>query len=430
MKRLTKTRTVRLLMSWTLAALTLFLSPAYAATVGLNFSDDWSDGGGAAVTEDAFGVPLANWYNLPRIFNSIAGGGVSSNTVVTLPEGASLQVEWSCVNTYSLVADPPTGPGEDQVIYGYLDDTGVGYRVRLSGFRSSMASYTITLIASTDAGEGFTDAQVAYGGDTNLLSYSGILSPSYASGAYSTSTTSSLISTLATNNNLVITGTPRDGLLRSTLAGILVSYTTGGNNPPIVETPPAAPIGPIYVGSPFSLSVLGSGSPTLAYQWRQGGTPIGSATGATYSKPTALLTDSGEYDVVILNAFGAVTSGVVNVTIEPVVTPQFTSSPTSRALYPGYTAVFSSTATGGQLIYQWKKGETVIPTATGSTLTLPSVTSSDQGTYTVTVSNSKGSVSASADLVVAAPTSPYATAVAATKPLVYFRLSADYMSVR
>ncbi|MEN9674128.1 MAG: hypothetical protein RIS76_24 [Verrucomicrobiota bacterium] len=278
-----KTQWRRLLWSGCAAALIGCSTPLTAATIGLNFSDDWGSGGGADVTEDAFGVPVARWFNLPRIPNSGSGSGVSSNAVVPLPEGGFLQVEWSCINTYSLGADVPSGPGEDQVIYGYLDDTGTGYRVRVSGLRDTVSSYTVTLIASTDGGEGFTDAFVAYGSDTNIVSYTEILTLSYAAGAYSTSSASSAIPTQTTNNSVVITGSPREGSLRSTLAGILINYTPGGQNPPVVEIEPEPPAGPVFAGSPFTLGALVSGSPTLSYQWRLGGEPIPNATGPTYS---------------------------------------------------------------------------------------------------------------------------------------------------
>ena len=71
-------------------------SASHAADIGINFQDDWASGGGTAVTQDAFGVPAANWFNMPRVLNSSGGGGVSSNATITLPGGGSLRVEWSC----------------------------------------------------------------------------------------------------------------------------------------------------------------------------------------------------------------------------------------------------------------------------------------------------------------------------------------------
>ena len=42
-----------------------------------------------------------------------------------------------------------------------------------------------------------------------------------------------------------------------------------------------------------------SGTPALAYQWRQGGVNISGATTSTYSKSGIVVGDSGNYDVVV-----------------------------------------------------------------------------------------------------------------------------------
>jgi len=429
MKR-TSTFPGRTLSSWFLGiTLLALLTSARAASIGINFADDWGSGspadGGAEVTEDAYGIPAARWFNMPRIPGSSSGTGVSSNAVMNLPEGGSLRVEWSCINTYSLYADIPTGPGEDQVIYGYLDDTGTGYRVTLSGFRNSVSQLSVRLIASTDAGDGFTDAAIRYGGETAKVQYTDIQTPSFASGSFSQSSASPDIATLAGNNSIVIVGDPRSGALRSTLAGILIDYTPGGSNPPLIEEQPTAPVGTVYVGSPFQLSALASGSPTLSYQWRLNGAPISGATHPSYQKVSAELGDSGSYDVVVRNTFGSVTSSIVQVAITavepPVIVVPLPVQP--QYFYAGYPVTLSVSATGGQLSYTWTKNGQRILGATQSSLSIPSLSAQTAGTYAVTVLNSKGSVSSSTSVVLVDPGAPYPTAIAATKPLVYFRMS-------
>ena len=70
--------------------------------------------------------------------------------------------------------------------------------------------------------------------------------------------------------------------------------------------------------------------------------------------------------------------------------PAITQQPLSVTVPPGGTANFSVTATGTNLVYQWKRNGTLV--ATGSNLTLSNVTVSQSGEYTVVVSNSMGSV--------------------------------------
>lgn len=395
-----------------------------AADVGINFQDDWGDGGGAEVTQDAFGVPAGSWFSMPRIHNSNGGGGVSSHATISLPGAGALRVEWSCENTYSLTGDVPVdGPGEDQVAYGYLDDTAGGYRVRLSGLRNSLASYSVTLIAATDGGEGFTDAQVVTGSGTNTLTYAEVVNPSLP-GIYAVSSAGGVVSTLANNDAVVITGAPRAGANRSTLAGILFRYTPGGSNPPLVEAPPQAPSGSLFAGQAFALEVVASGSATLTYQWRQDGVALPEAKSPTYRKALAAASDSGEYDVIVSNGFGAVTSAVARVTVSEIVQPTITKAPSSQTLYAGYPATFAVEATGGQLSYQWRKGATPIAGATQATLSLSNIGIEDAETYSVEVTNAKGRAESSATLAVKIPVAgSYEAEMAQLQPLVYFRMS-------
>jgi len=76
--------------------------------------------------------------------------------------------------------------------------------------------------------------------------------------------------------------------------------------------------------------------------------------------------------------------------------PVITSHPANVTVSAGQTATFTVGATGATA-YQWKKNGLSITGATGPTYTTPAVTSSDNGaSFTVTVSNSAGSVTSNA----------------------------------
>jgi sugar lactone lactonase YvrE len=85
--------------------------------------------------------------------------------------------------------------------------------------------------------------------------------------------------------------------------------------------------------------------------------------------------------------------------------PIVTYAPAATTVHQGETATFSAGATGsGPLSYQWNRNSTPIPGATSQVLSLPLVKDGDAGDYTVTVSNSIGSVtSAVAKLTVETP---------------------------
>src|ERR1035437_5920849 len=74
--------------------------------------------------------------------------------------------------------------------------------------------------------------------------------------------------------------------------------------------------------------------------------------------------------------------------------PTITVQPTSQIANAGATATFSVAATGtAPLAYQWRKNSSDITGATSTSYTPPALTTSDNGaTFSVTVSNSAGSV--------------------------------------
>jgi hypothetical protein len=85
--------------------------------------------------------------------------------------------------------------------------------------------------------------------------------------------------------------------------------------------------------------------------------------------------------------------------------PLFTAQPVSQTVAVGASVTFSVTATGTPApAFEWRKNNAPIPGATAATLTLPSVTAADAGTYVAIATNSAGSAtSATATLTVSAP---------------------------
>jgi len=199
----------------------------------------------------------------------------------------------------------------------------------------------------------------------------------------------------------------------------------GSASPPAMVTDPPAltPTGTIYVTTPFSLVADAFAQPPLFYQWRTNGTDIPGATARVYLNPGAALTDSGNYDVIVSNAYGAVTSMQTYVSIAYAVSPSITQPPQSQIIYAGGTAIFSAVATGGPLNYQWTFNSATLPGATDATLIIPSV--STAGNYAVTVANSAGNASASASLTVLPAPAPgtYEAALLAASPLAYWPLN-------
>lgn len=92
-------------------------------------------------------------------------------------------------------------------------------------------------------------------------------------------------------------------------------------------------------------------------------------------------------------------------------------SGTTNYLYPGATYTLSVTAGGNNLTYQWKKNGSTPVGGNSSTLTIPGVTAANQGSYSVTVSNTGGSVQSATNHLVVLPASGYTSQLVAYWPL-------------
>lgn len=73
----------------------------------------------------------------------------------------------------------------------------------------------------------------------------------------------------------------------------------------------------VDVGQAANLSVSASGSAPMAYQWRFNGTPVAGATTSQLPFNRAAWTNGGNYQCVISNAYGSLTSGVMSLTVYP-----------------------------------------------------------------------------------------------------------------
>lgn len=108
---------------------------------------------------------------------------------------------------------------------------------------------------------------------------------------------------------------------------------------------------------------------------------------------TYTFTSAGTYTfhLEVVDTFGlrATSDAVVEVQGPPAIATQ----PQNQSVVAGGTAVFSVVATGTPApSYQWKKGGVDIVGATAATLTLAGLVPTDGGSYSVAVSNSRGSV--------------------------------------
>jgi hypothetical protein len=151
-------------------------------------------------------------------------------------------------------------------------------------------------------------------------------------------------------------------------------------------------------GTSASFSVSAMGFPPPGYQWRLNGTSlldndrISGVNSPNLTLGALVTADTGNYDVVVTNAYSAVTSQVA--TLSVYLPAGISVPPQDTAVIVGSNAVFSVTASGSEpLSYQWQKGGMSlvdggrISGATSNVLTIAATTTNDAGDYTVSVTN-------------------------------------------
>ncbi|MBS1912499.1 MAG: DUF2341 domain-containing protein [Bacteroidetes bacterium] len=153
--------------------------------------------------------------------------------------------------------------------------------------------------------------------------------------------------------------------------------------PPVITQQPTSQA--LCQGGTVTFTVAATGQ-SLTYQWRKNSVPIVGATGTSYTIVNVQPSDAGIYDCVVRNQ---VTTSPATLTVYT--PPGITQNPTSATVCPGTPVTFSVQASGSGLVYQWRKNSSNIVGANGPQYLLPSVSSSDNGSYDCVVSGTCGS---------------------------------------
>jgi alpha-tubulin suppressor-like RCC1 family protein len=166
----------------------------------------------------------------------------------------------------------------------------------------------------------------------------------------------------------------------------------GQGTPRIIQQPMSFAT---FVGGNARLRVSATGSQPLHYQWRRNGVGMISPGYPVLALDRLLASDSGDYDVVVSNAFGATTSHVATVSIAP--SPPMNVNievvPTNGIGFLGGTAAFTAYAQGTPpFSYSWSRDQQALTGAHGQVLLRDNLLFADAGNYAVVVSNSLGSL--------------------------------------
>jgi hypothetical protein len=160
--------------------------------------------------------------------------------------------------------------------------------------------------------------------------------------------------------------------------------------PPSISLQPVSRTVP--AGTNVSFSVTATGLAALFYQWRFDQTNLSGATNLALSLMDVQSSNAGDYDVVITNVYGAITSSVATLAVLPAA-PAIATQTGSRIASVGQDVSFTVAASGSEpMSCQWLFNGTNLLGANAFTLTLNSVNSSFNGTYCAAVSNAVGFV--------------------------------------
>ena len=172
-----------------------------------------------------------------------------------------------------------------------------------------------------------------------------------------------------------------------------LSYSTGADAFSVVDV--SAP--PVIVTQPVSASSVGGGTATfsvsatgpspLSYQWFFNDSPMAGQTGRQLILNSLMAGAAGNYQVVITNAFGAVTSTVAALLVDDPGTATILSQPYGDTVPVGGYFNLSVVAAGPPpLAYQWFMNNSAIIGATNGNLMFTNIQTTNAGSYTVLVS--------------------------------------------
>ena len=179
--------------------------------------------------------------------------------------------------------------------------------------------------------------------------------------------------------------------------------------PPVPPTITMQPISQsAQVGGQVSFSVSYQGDNSFTFQWYKNDAAIQGQTSSIFSIGSVAESDAGSYTVKITNKGGSVTSDAAVLTVIVPVAPTIKVQPENKTVNIGGNTSLSVEAEGTlPLNYVWSKDGSPVPMGMGNVLPIMNAQTSNEGVYSVTVSNSAGSITSNtATITVTTPPTP------------------------
>lgn len=148
----------------------------------------------------------------------------------------------------------------------------------------------------------------------------------------------------AGNYDVIVTGPY--GSVTSSVAAVALEYSPSISKQPMATQLAAA-------GNSATFSVTASGTKPLSYQWQFDGADLAGATNSLLSLTDLSTNEAGDYEVIVTNNYGSVTSSVAQLFVG--IPPSISQGLSNQTVFAGGTTTLAVGAAGsGPLEYQWQ----------------------------------------------------------------------------
>src|SRR5262249_34095205 len=266
----------------------------------------------------AGGQGLTDVYNDLGDGTIFGGGLVSTNqqgSMVSIPLNADFVAALVATQGGSLalggqLTSLDDTPGNDEYLFGQLPQTGAlpGIYVRLHVvYALTSVPFFISEPPSIDASIGSSHILAVGACGTPPFTYQWTFNGTNLPGATSSSISLTNIGLAQAGDYRVVVGSAALSAT-STVARLTVA-------PVVIRTQLVSQVA--LLSNRLDLEIDAHGLPPLSYEWRKDGVPLaGSGNDGTFALSSVNFDDAGDYEVLISNSFGTVTSAVAHVSVE------------------------------------------------------------------------------------------------------------------